>query len=108
MIKFKSHLYYEEQSQDSSRNALKSLKPLIGSKIIYYKNGKCLSEGAIDLYDGKYFPTLSLYKNCTLSINFGPNFKYPPPQTNSFKYNGVCILLLNSLIYLLVAFVPAF
>lgn len=90
MIKFKSHLYYEEQSQDSSRDALKCLKPLIGSKIIYYKNGECFNESAVDLYDGKYFPTVSLYKNCTLSLNFGPNFKYPPPQTDDFKYKGVC------------------
>lgn len=89
MIKFKSHLYYEEHSQDSSRDALKSLKPLIGSKIIYYKNGECLNESAVDLYDGKYFPTVSLYKNCTLSVNFGPDFKYPPLQTNDFKYKGV-------------------
>lgn len=83
-------MYYEEQSQDSTRDALKSLKPLIGSKIIYYKNGKCLNESAIDLYDGKYFPTVSLFKNCLLSVNFGPDFKYPPPQTDDFKYNGVC------------------
>ncbi|CAH1725860.1 set1/Ash2 histone methyltransferase complex subunit ASH2 [Aphis gossypii] len=89
LIKFKSHLYYEEQSQDSSRDALKCLKPLIGSKIIYYKNGECFNESAVDLYDGKYFPTVSLYKNCTLSLNFGPNFKYPPPQTDDFKYKGV-------------------
>jgi Set1/Ash2 histone methyltransferase complex subunit ASH2 len=92
-------LYYEEQSHDSTRDALKSLKPLIGSKIIYYKNGECLNESAVDLYDGKYFPTVSLYKNCTLSVNFGPNFKYPPPQTNDLKYKGVCIQLLIRLSY---------
>lgn len=68
------------------------MKPLIGSKIIYYKNGECFNESAVDLYDGKYFPTVSLYKNCTLSLNFGPNFKYPPPQTDDFKYKGVCRL----------------
>jgi len=83
-------LYYEEQSQDSSRDALKSMKPLIGSKIIYYKNGKCLNESAINLYEGKYFPTVSLYKNCTLSLNFGPDFKHAPPQTDNLKYKGVC------------------
>lgn len=90
MIKFKSHLYYEEQSQDSTRDALKGLKPLVGSKIIYYKNGECLNKAAVDLYDGKYFPTVSLFKNCVLSVNFGPDFKYPPPQNNDLKYQGVC------------------
>lgn len=92
-------MYYEEQSQDSSRDALKSLKPLVGSKIIYYKNGKCLNESAVDLYEGKYFPTVSIYKNCTLSLNFGPDFKYPPPQTDTFKYKGVCLLLINLLVF---------
>lgn len=90
MIKFKSHLYYEEHNQDNNREALKNLKPLIGSKIIYYKNGECLNESAVDIYGGKYFPTISLFRNCTLSVNFGPDFKYPPSQTNDFKYNGVC------------------
>lgn len=77
---------------------MKTLKPLIGSKIILYKNGVCLNESAFDLYAGKYFPTLSLYKNCTLSVNFGPDFDYPPPETDDFKYKGVRVSFLIRLI----------
>lgn len=92
LIKFKSHLYYKVPQ--GTADALRSLTPLIGSKIIYYKNGECLNEGAVDLYMGDYFPTVSLFKNCELSVNFGPDFKYPPSQTDDFKYQGVCSLFI--------------
>lgn len=56
------------------------MKPLVGSKISFYKNGKCLGVAFEDIYQGSYFPTISLYKNCRVTVNFGPNFKYPPSQ----------------------------
>lgn len=89
LIKYINNLYFEES--DNTHDALKTLKPLIGSKILYYKNGYCFNEGAENLNEGSYFPSLSLFKNCVLSVNFGPDFKYPPLQTNDFKYKGVCV-----------------
>lgn len=93
MIKFKNHLYYKENIGDGSDDDDDDddTEPLIGSKIIFYKNGECLNVGASNINIGQYFPTLSLYKNCTLSVNFGPDFEHPPPETDDFKYKGVCI-----------------
>lgn len=76
LVKFKSHLYYEEK--DQIVEALKALKPLPGSKIYFYKNGVCQGLAFEDVYQGAYFPAVSLYKSTTVSINFGPHFKYPP------------------------------
>ncbi|XP_033298538.1 set1/Ash2 histone methyltransferase complex subunit ASH2 isoform X1 [Bombus bifarius] len=76
LVKFKSHLYYEEK--DQVPEALKALKPLEGSKIIFYKNGVNQGEAFIDVNKGAYYPTVSIHKSATVSVNFGPNFKCPP------------------------------
>ncbi|GCB79778.1 hypothetical protein scyTo_0017008, partial [Scyliorhinus torazame] len=76
LIKFKSYLYFEEK--DFVDKAEKNLKPATGSKMIFYKNGDSEGTAYEDVYAGVYHPAISLYKNCTVSINFGPNFKYPP------------------------------
>lgn len=76
LVKFKSHLYYEEK--DQVPEALKALKPLQGSKIIFYKNGINQGEAFIDINKGAYYPTVSIHKSATVSVNFGPNFKCPP------------------------------
>jgi Set1/Ash2 histone methyltransferase complex subunit ASH2 len=85
-VKFKSHLYYEEK--DRVTESLKALKVLRGSKLIFYKNGVCQDVAFCDIYGGHYFPTLSLHKSATVSVNFGPNFKYPPSET---PFRGVSI-----------------
>ena len=48
LIKFKSHLYFEEK--DRLQENLKNLKPLPGSKITFYKNGEPLGEAFTDIY----------------------------------------------------------
>ncbi|XP_069774043.1 set1/Ash2 histone methyltransferase complex subunit ASH2 isoform X3 [Narcine bancroftii] len=78
LIKFKSYLYFEEK--DFVDKAEKSLKPAAGSKMIFYKNGENVGTAFEDVYAGVYHPAISLYKNCTVSINFGPNFKCPPKE----------------------------
>lgn len=74
-MKFKSHLYYEEK--DQVPEALKALKPLEASKIIFYKNGVAQGEAFVDINTGAYYPTVSIHKSATVSVNFGPKFKYP-------------------------------
>lgn len=86
LVKFKSHLYYEEK--DQVPEALKGLKPLVGSKIMFYKNGVSQGEAFLDINGGAYFPTISVHKSATVSVNFGPNFKCPP---NDISYRGVSI-----------------
>ncbi|XP_029044148.2 set1/Ash2 histone methyltransferase complex subunit ASH2 [Osmia bicornis bicornis] len=76
LVKFKSHLYYEEK--DQVPEALKALRPLEGSKIVFYKNGVNQGEAFVDINKGAYYPTISIHKSATVSVNFGPNFKYPP------------------------------
>uniref|UniRef100_A0A8B9M8M5 Set1/Ash2 histone methyltransferase complex subunit ASH2 n=2 Tax=Neoaves TaxID=3078114 RepID=A0A8B9M8M5_9AVES len=76
LIKFKSYLYFEEK--DFVDKAEKSLKQAPGSQIIFFKNGASQGIAFKDIFEGVYFPAISLYKGCTVSINFGPYFKYPP------------------------------
>ncbi|XP_049783196.1 set1/Ash2 histone methyltransferase complex subunit ASH2 isoform X2 [Schistocerca cancellata] len=76
LVKFKNHLYYEDK--DRVTECLKSLKPVKGSKIVFFKNGVNQGPAFIDIYGGAYYPSVSLHKNATVSFNFGPNFKYPP------------------------------
>lgn len=90
LVKFKSHLYYEEK--DQVVEALKALKPLSGSKIYFYKNGECQGLAFEDIYQGAYFPAVSMFKSTTVTVNFGPNFKHPP----DIPHRGVILLLLLS------------
>lgn len=76
LVKFKSYLYFEEK--DEVQLTLKSLRELNGSKIIFYKNGVNMGTAFDNIFGGTYFPALSLYKNCTVALNCGPNFKHPP------------------------------
>ncbi|MGH0175704.1 UNVERIFIED_CONTAM: hypothetical protein FKN15_015623 [Acipenser sinensis] len=76
LIKFKSYLYFEEK--DFVDKAEKSLKPVSSSKMIFFRNGVSQGVAFEDLFEGIYFPAISLYKSCTVSVNFGPHFKYPP------------------------------
>jgi len=71
-------LYYEDK--DKVPEAIKSLKPLSGSKLMFFKNGVCQGVAFKDIYKGAYFPSLSLFKNIVLQTNFGPTFKYPPTE----------------------------
>lgn len=86
LVKFKSHLYYEEK--DHVADYLKKLATLKGSKIIFFKNGKCEGVAYEDIYGGTYYPTLSLHKSSTVAVNFGPTFKYPPSITE-YDYKGM-------------------
>ncbi|KAI3361889.1 hypothetical protein L3Q82_002212 [Scortum barcoo] len=76
LIKFKSYLYFEEK--DYVDKAEKSLKAMSPSRMIFYKNGVNQGVAFENLFEGMYFPAISLYKSCTVSVNFGPHFKYPP------------------------------
>jgi len=58
------------------------------SKILFFKNGVCQGEAFTDINDGTYYPCISVFKSATVSVNFGPNFKYPP---EGYDYNPVSI-----------------
>ncbi|XP_074041163.1 set1/Ash2 histone methyltransferase complex subunit ash2 isoform X2 [Leptinotarsa decemlineata] len=86
LVKFKSHLYYEDK--DHVQERLKSLETLQGSKIIYFKNGNSQGVAFEGIYRGSYYPTVSLHRNVTVSVNFGPNFKCPP-STEKYSYRAM-------------------
>lgn len=86
LVKFKSHLYYEDK--DKVQETLKNLKPLPGSKITFFKNGESQGIAFTDIYAGAYFPTISIHKSATVSVNFGPNFKHPEVLTQ-FNTKGM-------------------
>ncbi|VDP37822.1 unnamed protein product [Soboliphyme baturini] len=52
--------------------------------IVFYKNGVNQGVAFSDIYAGTYFPAVSLYKNISVSANFGPRFMFPPKDV-SFK-----------------------
>ena len=90
LVKFKNHLYYEEK--DNFKEAESKLTSLKGSKIAFFKNGKCHGVAYKEIYEGVYYPAVSIYKNATVTMNFGPNFKYPIGD-ELFKARPVIILV---------------
>lgn len=76
LIKFKNHLHYEEK--DASEQYEKTMKPQKGSSMSFFKNGLNQGVAFTEIFEGTYFPAASLYKNATVTFNYGPKFKYPP------------------------------
>ncbi|MCL4124484.1 UNVERIFIED_CONTAM: hypothetical protein GTU68_063136, partial [Idotea baltica] len=88
LVKFRSHLYYEDK--DDIPEALRKLTPLPGSKIVFFKNGEEQGVAFKDIYNGIYHPSISLYKNITVAVNFGPKFKHPPQNYDFKAMNEKC------------------
>lgn len=65
------------------------MQDLPGSKIINFKNGVSQGVAFENICQGSYYPTISLFKNVTVTANFGPNFKYPPPA--DLNWRGVSL-----------------
>ncbi|XP_004530954.1 set1/Ash2 histone methyltransferase complex subunit ASH2 isoform X4 [Ceratitis capitata] len=86
LVKFKSHLYYEDK--DKVQETIKGLQVLPGSKIEFFKNGKSQGVAFTEIYGGSYYPTISIHKSASVSVNFGPNFKHPEVITE-FKAKGM-------------------
>jgi Set1/Ash2 histone methyltransferase complex subunit ASH2 len=79
LVRFKGGLY-EEASDQSEPD------PLPGSVLAFTRNGVLQGVAIRDLLEGTYFPTASLYtlpqqkEGATVTFNFGPDFKFPPPS----------------------------
>ncbi|XP_070544616.1 set1/Ash2 histone methyltransferase complex subunit ASH2-like [Ptychodera flava] len=80
LIKFKSHLYFEVK--DFVQETEKGLQQTDKSKVMFFKNGVCQGVAYENVFEGTYYPSISLYKNATVSVNFGPEFKYPPKEVS--------------------------
>lgn len=83
LVKFKNHLYYEEK--DSVSEAEKALKPWTKSSIAFYLNGKNQGVAFEDIFEGTYYPAISIYKGAKVTVNFGPTFKCKPDKISSYQ-----------------------
>ena len=59
-----------------------------GSKIVFFKNGRIQGEAFLNINAGAYYPAISIFKNATVSVNFGPNLKYTDVE-EEYKCKGV-------------------
>mmetsp|Transcript_25193 Transcript_25193/g.35296 ORF Transcript_25193/g.35296 Transcript_25193/m.35296 type:complete len:591 (+) Transcript_25193:74-1846(+) len=59
---------------------------LIGSEIVFFKNGVNQGIAFSNIYEGTYYPAASLYMGGMVKFNFGPNFKFPPKD---MKYRPI-------------------
>lgn len=106
LVKFKSHLYYEDK--DRVNEALKALRVLPRSRIVFFRNGEPQGDAFVDIFQGAYAPTLSLFRGATVSVNFGPNFKLADVET-TYKCRGMsrrvdnmmCEQVLADMLYLM-------
>jgi Set1/Ash2 histone methyltransferase complex subunit ASH2 len=53
--------------------------------MVMYLNGKNQGVAYEDVFDGVYYPAISLYKNATVTVNFGPRFRYPPKDQVHYR-----------------------
>ncbi|KAF8566610.1 hypothetical protein P879_08964 [Paragonimus westermani] len=81
LIKFRNSYYFEEKDEPSK--AEKLLRVLPGSKITFFRNGECMGTAFVNIYAGLYYPAISIYRSATVSVNFGPVFRYPPSTQDS-------------------------
>lgn len=70
------------------QEAEKKLTVVPGSRIMLFKNGEYQGIAFQDINGGAYYPAISIFKNATVSVNFGPSFKYPEIE-KQFKCKGV-------------------
>eukprot|EP00118_Oscarella_pearsei_P008150 m.41223 g.41223 ORF g.41223 m.41223 type:complete len:464 (+) comp33115_c0_seq1:21-1412(+) len=91
LIKFKNFLYFEKK--DFVEKSVKALKPLPGSRIEYFKNGEPQGVAWENIFDGMYFPAVSLYKNVTVSVNFGPTLLCPPKGLTGYHPMSDAVLI---------------
>jgi hypothetical protein len=56
------------------KNAKENLKEVTKSSVTFYRNGKSLGTAFENIYDGEYFPAISLYKEAKVCSFF---FSHP-------------------------------
>eukprot|EP00041_Stephanoeca_diplocostata_P028844 m.834739 g.834739 ORF g.834739 m.834739 type:complete len:557 (+) comp23450_c0_seq5:166-1836(+) len=82
LVVYKQKEYYEEAQ--ANKVDVSKLKPVAGSYLQCFKNG--VNQGVMfdNLIEGTYYPAVSLYMGARVSVNFGPDFKYPPPSDMTY------------------------
>jgi Set1/Ash2 histone methyltransferase complex subunit ASH2 len=79
---FRGQLYFEEKGHiepDPTRS--------VANTISFSKNGVFQGIAFENVIDGPHYPSLSLYRGCRITVNFGPTFKYPSVGNNIRPYS---------------------
>jgi Set1/Ash2 histone methyltransferase complex subunit ASH2 len=89
VVKYKGQLYHVDEGQAPAA-------PLEGSCLGFTKNGVFQGVAYSGLMEGTYYPSASLYtlpeqtEGASVTFNFGPEFKYPPPEVPEFPAPRPC------------------
>lgn len=62
---------------------------LLGSSLVFFKNGECFGTAFKDLFNGCYFPAVALYMFASVSLQFGPTFQFPISQ-EQYPHKPMC------------------
>ncbi|KAJ8980754.1 hypothetical protein NQ317_013759 [Molorchus minor] len=98
---------YTTKIKTMSKKDLNNSDLLWGVKLFASKNGESQGIAFQNIYQGTYYPTMSVHKNVTVSVNFGPTFKCPPSIEN-YNYRpmsergeeAICDQTMADIIYL--------
>uniref|UniRef100_A0A834VC68 Set1/Ash2 histone methyltransferase complex subunit ASH2 n=1 Tax=Sarcoptes scabiei TaxID=52283 RepID=A0A834VC68_SARSC len=96
LIKMRNYIFFEEK-EEKPKIAEANLRVLEGSKIVFYKNGVKIGTAFENIYGGYYYPAAGLYKEISITLNFGPDFTYPPNDEFKDIYRPICERVLDAL-----------
>lgn len=83
-IKYIESAFFGDDGQQYKQfTATLDEKAVVGSKIVFFKNGKYQGIAFSDIMFGAYFPAISLYMNACVTVRFEANqFQYNPHDCN--------------------------
>ncbi|OQR67080.1 set1/Ash2 histone methyltransferase complex subunit ASH2-like [Tropilaelaps mercedesae] len=56
---------------------------------MFFRNGRLEGVAFEEIFGGVYYPAVSIYKNATVRLNFGPRFRHSPRGLQT-KYRPMC------------------
>ncbi|ULU07593.1 hypothetical protein L5515_015076 [Caenorhabditis briggsae] len=101
LINFKSNIFLE--IHEDAATITKDLQEVSGSYIEFFHNGKSCGKAYENIYRGNYFPSVSIFKNATITLNLGPKYKHLPPGASSIHLRAQeiqCEQALSDMLYL--------
>ncbi|EGT41366.1 hypothetical protein CAEBREN_04175 [Caenorhabditis brenneri] len=76
LINYKSNNFFEVHEEYAQ--IAKNLREAPGSYIEFFHNGKSCGKAYENIYEGYYFPAVSIFHGATVTYNFGPKLKNLP------------------------------
>ncbi len=92
VVRYRGSMYYEEEPEPTPQ-------ALAGSCIAFTVNGVSQGKAYVDILEGTYYPSVSIFtlpeqsEGATVKANFGPSFAFPPPSIENVPpAQPVCLL----------------